>query len=141
MEKYTPGNLVGHGKTLQEVRRPIALRRGKVRLKRAQVAQVSPMSRKCRLSRARRANVTFIAQVSRCMRSSVDSTYIAIHAIVRLLRIESLQRNTDEYAQILQRMYSDLIDLYPTKEFISNMMLSLSPFSSPMLQLCMDLFQ
>jgi hypothetical protein len=45
MEKYTPGNLVGHGKTQWEVRRPIALRRGKVRLKHAQVAQVSPMSR------------------------------------------------------------------------------------------------
>jgi hypothetical protein len=50
------------------------------------------------------------------------------------------KRNTDEYAQILQRMYSDLIDLYFTKEFISNM-LSLRPFSWPMLQLCMDLFQ
>ena len=61
MEKYTPGNLVGHGKILQEVRRPMALRRGKVRLRRAQVAQVSPMSRLCRLSRARRANVALYA--------------------------------------------------------------------------------
>jgi hypothetical protein len=92
MEKYTPGNLVGHGKILQEVRRPMALRRGKVRLKRAQVAEVSPMSRKCRLGRAHRANVAFIALVSRCMHNTVDSTYIAICAIVRLLRIESLQR-------------------------------------------------
>jgi hypothetical protein len=89
MEKCIPGNLVGHGKTLQEVRRPIALRRGKVRLKRAQVAQVSPMSRKCR------ANVAFIALVSCCMRSIVDLTYIAICAIVRLLRIESVQREVD----------------------------------------------
>ena len=93
MEKCIPGNLVGHGKTQWEVRRPIALRRGKVRLKRAQVAELSPMSRMCRLSCARRANVAFIALVSRCMRSSVDLTYIAIHAIVRLLRIESLHRS------------------------------------------------
>jgi hypothetical protein len=92
MEKCIPGNLVGHGKTLQEVRRPIALRRGKVRLKRAQVAEVSPISRKCRLCRARRANIAFIAQVSRCMHSMVDSTYNAICAFVRLLRIESLHR-------------------------------------------------
>jgi hypothetical protein len=49
MEKYTPGNLVGHGKTQWEVRRPIALRRGKVCLKRAQVAQVSPMSHERRV--------------------------------------------------------------------------------------------
>ena len=85
MEKYTPGNLVGHGKTQWEVRRPIALRRGKVAPKArasrgsvAYVAKVSPMSRKCRLSRARRANVAFIALVSRCMHSMVGSTYIAI---------------------------------------------------------------
>jgi hypothetical protein len=76
MEKCIPGNLVGHGKILQEVRRHKALRRGKIRLRRAQVAQVSPKSRLCRLSRARRANVTFIALVSRCMRSTVDLTYI-----------------------------------------------------------------
>jgi hypothetical protein len=92
MEKCIPGNLVGHGKTQWEVRRPIALRRGKVRLKRAQVAELSPMSRMCRLCRARRANIAFIALMSRCMHSIVDSTYIAIQAIVRLLRIESLQR-------------------------------------------------
>jgi hypothetical protein len=90
MEKYTPGNLVGHGKILQEVRRPIALRHGKIRLKHAEVAEVSPMSRKCRPSRARRANIAFIALVSRCMRGIVDSTYNAIYAFVRLLRIESL---------------------------------------------------
>ncbi|KAG1835882.1 hypothetical protein DFJ58DRAFT_847296 [Suillus subalutaceus] len=52
-------------RAIWEVRRPIALRRGKIRLKRAQVAEVSPMS---------------------------HSTYVAIYAIVRLLRIESLQR-------------------------------------------------
>jgi hypothetical protein len=92
MEKCIPGNLVGHGKTHWEVRRPIALRRGKVRLKRAQVAEVSPISRKCCLCRARRANVAFIALMSRCMHITVGSTYIAIYAIVRLLRIESLHR-------------------------------------------------
>jgi hypothetical protein len=95
MEKYTPGNLVGHGNILQDVRRPIALRRGKVRLKRAQVAQVSPMLRKCCLCCARCANVAFIAQVSCCMHNIVDSTYSAIYAIVRLLRIESLQRDVE----------------------------------------------
>jgi hypothetical protein len=89
MEKCIPGNLVGHGNRLWEVRRYRALRRGKVRLRRAQVAQVSPMSRLCRLCRA---NVAFIALVSRCMHSIVDLTYIAIWAIVRLLRNESLQR-------------------------------------------------
>jgi hypothetical protein len=94
MEKCIPGNLVGHGKTHWEVRRPMALRRGKIRLKCAQVAQVSPMSRKCRLCRACRANVAFIAQVSRCMHNTVDSTYNAICAFVRLLRIKSLQRRS-----------------------------------------------
>ena len=89
MEKNTPGNLVGHGKILQEVRRHKALRRGKIRLRRAQVAQVSPMSCLCHLSRA---NVAFIALVSRCMRGTVELTYIAIWAIVRLPRIESLHR-------------------------------------------------
>jgi hypothetical protein len=49
MEKYTPGNLVGHGKALWEVRRHRALRRGKVRLRRTQVTQVSPMSRERRV--------------------------------------------------------------------------------------------
>jgi hypothetical protein len=96
MEKCIPGNLVGHGKTQWEVRRPIALRRGKVAPKArgsvAYVAEVSPMSRKCRLCCTRRANIAFIAQVSRCMHSMVDSTYSAICAIVRLLRIESLHR-------------------------------------------------
>jgi hypothetical protein len=82
MEKCIPGNLVGHGKTLWEVRRHRALRR----------AQVLPMSHLCCLSHAHRANVVFIAQVSHCMRSIVDLTYITIWAIVRLLRIESLQR-------------------------------------------------
>jgi hypothetical protein len=90
MEKCIPGNLVGHGKTHWEVRHPIVLRRGKIRLKRTQVVQVSPMSHLCRLSRARHVNVAFIAQVSRCMHSPVGITYIAIWAIVRLLRIESL---------------------------------------------------
>jgi hypothetical protein len=104
MEKCIPGNLVGHGKIHQEVRRPIALRRGKVRLKRAQVAQVSPMSQKCRLCRARRVNVAFIVLVSRCMHGIVDSTYNAICAIVRLLRIESLQRN----CAYLERINSNL---------------------------------
>jgi hypothetical protein len=94
MEKYTPGNLVGHGNRLWEVRRHRALRRGKVRLRRTQVAQVSPMSCLCRLCRARRANVAFITLVSRCMHSTIDLTYIAIWAIVRLLRIESLHRET-----------------------------------------------
>jgi hypothetical protein len=42
--EYTPGNLVGHGNRLWEVRR---------------------------------ANVAFIALVSRSMRSNVDLTYIA----------------------------------------------------------------
>jgi hypothetical protein len=70
----------------------MALRCGKVHLKRAQVAQVSPMSRKCRLCCVRRANVAFIALMSCCMHSIVDLTYSAIYAIVRLLRIESLQR-------------------------------------------------
>jgi hypothetical protein len=69
MEKCIPGNLVGHEKTHWEVRRPMALRHGKIRLKCAQVEQVS-----------------------RCMHDTVDSTYIAICAIVRLLRIESLHR-------------------------------------------------
>jgi hypothetical protein len=75
MEKCIPGNLVGHGKTQWEVRRPMALRRGKVRLKRAQVAYVAR-----------------VARTLRFMHNTVDSTYIAICAIVRLLRIESLQR-------------------------------------------------
>jgi ABC-type uncharacterized transport system ATPase component len=65
MEKYTPGNLVGHGKTLQEVRHPIALRRGKVRLKRAQVAEVSPKSRALRERRVYRASVALHAWYSR----------------------------------------------------------------------------
>jgi hypothetical protein len=92
MEKCIPGNLVGHGNRLWEVRCHKALRRGKMRLRRAQVAQVSPMLRLCRLCRAHRVNVVFIAQVLRCMRSIVDLTYIAIWAIVRLLRNESLQQ-------------------------------------------------
>jgi hypothetical protein len=86
MEKCIPGNLVGHGKTLWEVRCPMALRRGKIHLRCTQVAQVLPMSR--------------------CMRSTVDSTYIAIHAIVRLLRIESLQRaqrGKDKENEMLKR--------------------------------------
>jgi hypothetical protein len=61
MEKYTPGNLVGHGKTLWEVRRHRALRRRKVRLRRAQVAQVSPMSRALREHRVYRASVVLHA--------------------------------------------------------------------------------
>jgi hypothetical protein len=63
---------------LQEVRRHRALRRGKVRLRRAQVAQVSPMSCLCHLCCTHRANVAFIALVLRCMHSTVDLTYIAI---------------------------------------------------------------
>jgi hypothetical protein len=55
MEKYTPGNLVGHGKTQWEVRRPIALRRGKVapkaRASRGSVAYVARVARTSRLSR------------------------------------------------------------------------------------------
>jgi hypothetical protein len=47
MEKCIPGNLVGHGKILQEVRCHRALRRGKERH-----AQVSPMSLLCRVYRA-----------------------------------------------------------------------------------------
>jgi hypothetical protein len=61
MEKCIPGNLVGHGKILQEVRRHRALRRRKVRLRRAQIVQVSPKSCLCRLSRVRRANVALHA--------------------------------------------------------------------------------
>jgi hypothetical protein len=73
-----PGNLVGHGNRLWEVRRHRALRGGKVRLRRVQVAQVSPMSCLCRLCRTRCVNVALIALVSRCMRSIVDLTYTAI---------------------------------------------------------------
>jgi hypothetical protein len=65
MEKYTPGNLVGHGKTHWEVRRPIALRRGKIHLKRAQVVQVSPMSRTSREHRVYRAIVALHAHYCR----------------------------------------------------------------------------
>jgi hypothetical protein len=61
MEKCIPGNLVGHGKTHWEVRRPMALRCGKVHLKRAQVAQVSPMLRASREHRVYRANVVLHA--------------------------------------------------------------------------------
>jgi hypothetical protein len=75
MDKYTPGNLVGHGKTLWEVRHHKVLRRGKMHLRCAQVAQVSPMSCLCCLSHM---NIAFITQVSRCMLSTVDLTYIAI---------------------------------------------------------------
>jgi hypothetical protein len=70
MEKYIPGNLVGHGNRLWEVRH------GKVRLRRVQVAQVLPMSCLCCLCRMRRANVVFIVLVSCCMHSNVDLTYI-----------------------------------------------------------------
>jgi hypothetical protein len=64
MEKCIPGNLVGHGKILQEVRRHKALRRGKVRLRRvsvAYVALVSPMSRASRECRVYRASVALHA--------------------------------------------------------------------------------
>jgi hypothetical protein len=61
MEKCIPGNLVGHGKTHWEVRRPMVLRRRKVRLKRAQVAQVSPMSRALRECHVYRASVALHA--------------------------------------------------------------------------------
>jgi hypothetical protein len=54
MEKCIPGNLVGHGKILQEVRRHKALRY-------AQVAQVLPMLHLCCLSCACLANIVFIA--------------------------------------------------------------------------------
>jgi hypothetical protein len=40
------GTWLDMGKILQEVRRPIALRCGKIHLRHAQVAQVSPMSPK-----------------------------------------------------------------------------------------------
>jgi hypothetical protein len=78
MEKCIPGNLVGHGNRLWEVSCPTALRHGKIRLRRTQVVQVSPMSCLCRLSHARCTNIAFIAQVSHCMHSTVDLTYIAI---------------------------------------------------------------
>jgi hypothetical protein len=69
MEKYIPGNLVGHGKTLQEVRRHKVLRHGKVRLRRVQVMQVSPTLRFCHLSCM---FIVFITQVSRCICSTID---------------------------------------------------------------------
>jgi hypothetical protein len=81
MEKCIPGNLVGHGKTHWEVRRPIALRRGKIRLKRAQVAEVSPMSRLCRLCRVCVAYVAFASPMSRASRERrVYRASVALHA-------------------------------------------------------------
>jgi hypothetical protein len=74
MEKYTPGNLVGHGKRLLQVRHHKALRRGKMCLRRAQVMQVLPMSCLCFLCRV---CVAYIAQVLPCMHSTIDLTYIA----------------------------------------------------------------
>jgi hypothetical protein len=65
MEKCIPGNLVGHGKTQWEVRRPIALRRGKVapkaRASRGSVANVAKVSPKSRASRERRVYRAIVA--------------------------------------------------------------------------------
>jgi hypothetical protein len=88
MEKYTPGNLVGHGKTQWEVRRPIALRCGKVRLKRAQVAQVSPMSREHRVYRASVAlHVQYYRLDLHCNMCHCEATQDRVSTLFSLCRV------------------------------------------------------